>query len=177
MMAQPNSPNLLHIDEVEIPSSRGLIGITACPGRKDLVLDLAVMQSWGAEILISLIEPAEYAALGIEKMPDTIPAGMRYLQLPIPDGSIPDSAWELRWIRESPSIHSVLDRGGRVCVHCMGGLGRSGLVTARLLIEFGIPSEQAIRMVRAARPGAIETPEQEAYVRGLSARSFFIQYL
>lgn len=176
-MAQPNSPDLMHIDEVEIPSSHGLIGITVCPGRKDLVLDLAIIHSWGAEILIGLIESAEYAGLGIEKMPAMIPAGMRYLQLPIPDGSVPDAVWELRWKRESPLIHSVLERGGKVCVHCMGGLGRSGLVAARLLVESGITSEQAIRMVRAARPGAIETSEQEAYVRGLSTRSFFIQYL
>jgi protein-tyrosine phosphatase len=110
-------------------------------------------------------------------MHEIIPAGMRHLQLPIHDGSIPDAAWERKWKRESPSIHSVLGRGGKVCVHCMGGLGRSGIVAARLLVESGISSEQAILMVRAARPGAIETAGQEAYVRGLLTRSFFIRSL
>lgn len=176
-MTNPKPFDPPRIDSVEIPSSRGLMGMVACPGREDLSLDLAAIRSWGAEILVSLIEPAEYARMGIEKMHEMIPADMRHLRLPIPDGSVPDAAWERSWERESPSIHSVLGRGGKVCVHCMGGLGRSGLIVARLLVESGIPPEQAILMVRAARPGAIETPEQEAYVRGLSNRSFFIQSL
>ena len=176
-MADSKILDPLRIDSVEIPTSRGLIGMAACPGREDLAFDLDAIRSWGAEILVSLIEPVEYTLMGIEKMHEMIPVGMRHLQLPIPDRSIPDAAWELGWKRASPTIHSVLARGGKVCVHCMGGLGRSGLAVARLLVESGISSEQAILMVRAARPGAIETPGQEAYVRGLLTRSFFIQSL
>ena len=40
-----------------------------------------------------------------------------------------------------------------------------GMVAARLLVELGVPPEAAILRVRAARPCAIETPEQEAAVR------------
>lgn len=49
-------------------------------------------------------------------------------------------------------------------VHCRGGLGRAGTIGARLLIELGMEPETAIRRVRAMRPGAIETREQEKYV-------------
>jgi ADP-ribosyl-[dinitrogen reductase] hydrolase len=41
-------------------------------------------------------------------------------------------------------------------------------VAALLLIETGMPAEVAIRTVRAARPGAIETAAQERYVRAYS---------
>jgi len=34
-----------------------------------------------------------------------------------------------------------------------------------LLIEFGVPNDQAIIKVRHARPGAIDIAEQEKYVR------------
>ena len=45
--------------------------------------------------------------------------------------------------------------------HCRGGLGRAGMISARLLVESGVEPEVAIAKVRAARPGAIETREQE----------------
>ena len=49
-------------------------------------------------------------------------------------------------------------------LHCRGGIGRTGTIAARLLVEFGVAPEEAIRMVRRARPGTIETPAQEEYV-------------
>jgi protein-tyrosine phosphatase len=62
-------------------------------------------------------------------------------------------------------LRRILREGGRIVLHCRGGLGRTGLVAARLLIEFGMAPQEAIRRVRAARPGAIQTREQEDYVR------------
>jgi ADP-ribosyl-[dinitrogen reductase] hydrolase len=44
-------------------------------------------------------------------------------------------------------------------------LGRTGTIAGRLLVEFGDSPEEAIRKVRAARPGSIETRAQEQYVR------------
>jgi len=44
-------------------------------------------------------------------------------------------------------------------------LGRTGTIAARLLIEFGLNPDDAIKEVRASRSGAIETSSQEQYVR------------
>jgi len=52
-------------------------------------------------------------------------------------------------------------------VHCRGGLGRSGMIAARMLVELGTPADEAIARVRSARPGAVETSEQVAYVRAV----------
>ena len=60
-----------------------------------------------------------------------------------------------------------LKRGENIVVHCRGGRGRSGLLAARLLVEMGVDPEAAILQVRAANPLAIETPVQEAHIRGL----------
>ena len=62
-----------------------------------------------------------------------------------------------------------LRRGERVLVHCRGGLGRAGSVAARLLVEFGAAPVDAIAQVRVARPGAIETREQEQWVHAQQA--------
>jgi hypothetical protein len=135
-----------------------------------LVRDLAIIEAWGAEILVSLIEPHEYALAGVERLPELVPMGIRHIQLPIADFSVPDAQWEKLWLGASPNIHSVLMRGGKVCIHCMGGYGRTGMVAARLLVEFGVQPEEAIARVRLARPGAIELPQQEAWVLNLRTR-------
>ena len=54
--------------------------------------------------------------------------------------------------------------GWRHFIHCRAGLGRSGMIAARLLVERGMAPEQAIIEVRAARPGAIETEAQERWI-------------
>ena len=58
----------------------------------------------------------------------------------------------------------------RSSFHCKGGLGRAGMVAARLLVESGYTPEDAIERVRAARPGAIETQAQERYVLAQGSR-------
>ena len=52
-------------------------------------------------------------------------------------------------------------RAGR---HCRGGIGRTGTIAAKLLVEFGYEPAAAITLVRRTRPGTIETKTQEQYV-------------
>ncbi|MDP7292161.1 MAG: hypothetical protein QF497_08015, partial [Verrucomicrobiota bacterium] len=54
--------------------------------------------------------------------------------------------------------------GESIVLHCKGGLGRTGTIAARLLVELGMTPGNAILAVREARPGAIETSAQETYV-------------
>lgn len=90
---------------------------------------------------------------------------MLWLHLPIADVTAPGAEWDAAWLAVRGRVHAELDRGGRVLVHCKGGLGRAGTVAARILIERGMAPEAAIRAVRQARPGAIERAAQELYVR------------
>lgn len=151
--------------------------MTSCPGRKysgisgrperSLDRDLEAIGNWGAEILVSLIEEREYPPPGMHGFVSALPEGMEHLVLPIKDMGIPDSSWERNWAQKGSGIREVLARGGKVCIHCMGGMGRTGMVAARLLVEFGLDPESAIVAVRRTRPGAIETESQAAYIRSL----------
>ena len=87
-----------------------------------------------------------------------------WFHLPIVDVSIPSEKFEQEWDVAGEELRSNLRRKLDVLVHCRGGLGRAGTIAARLLIELGMEPKKAIATVRAARPGAIETSQQEEFV-------------
>jgi len=65
--------------------------------------------------------------------------------------------------------HAV-SAGERVEVGCAGGLGRTGTVLACMASLGGVPPGEAVAWVRANyRPAAVETAEQEAFVRRFAA--------
>jgi ADP-ribosyl-[dinitrogen reductase] hydrolase len=116
-------------------------------------------------VVITLIEDHEFVLLGVEDLPELVRLNaMAWLHLPVRDVDVPDQRFELGWKRAGLDIHQRLDAGERILIHCRGGLGRTGLVAGRILVERGVIPRDAILMVRAARPHAIETAAQERYV-------------
>lgn len=156
------------------PRARGRLGLTICPGRldrdRDLDADLAALRRIGTSTLVSLLGAAELAWAGVPDLAERAgAAGMVAISFPIRDQGAPPVA-ELRAL--SAAIDERIDRGETVVVHCMGGLGRSGLVAACALIDRGLAPGDAIAAVRAARgPRAIESEEQEAFVRAYARRA------
>ena len=162
------------------PSSCDLIGMSICPGKVDafaysgpchrnLDEDLDTIAQWGANRVITLLEPEELSYLQVEKLGDEVrKRGMIWHHWPVIDGS----ALRVRqaakskdpWAKECELFLEDLDMGKKLFIHCRGGLGRTGSLAARLLIERGLTPEAAIAEVRVARPGAIETLEQEEYL-------------
>lgn len=167
----------LQIAEVRASASHGRIGITFCPGKhdrfahtgvweRDLGVDLDAIAAWGAKLVLTLVEPAELAALKVPQLGHEIRRrGIGWLHLPIVDYSVPTHAFEQQWLTDGANIRQLLRDGGDLLVHCKGGLGRAGMIAARLLAELGMEPEAAIQAVRHARKGAIETPGQLALVR------------
>jgi len=166
----------LRIDAVATPSG-GQIGMTFCPGKqqrdsvsghwsRDLDLDLDRIFAWGAVAVVTLMEDHELARYKVGGLAAAVrQRGMAWYHLPIVDVSVPEASFETGWGVAGPDLRSVLAAGRRVLLHCRGGLGRTGTIAARLLIELGVSADDAIALVRKARPGAIETEEQERYVR------------
>ncbi len=160
----------------------GRIGITLCPGKfdvhamsgrwdRDLSLDLDAIRDWGAAAVVTLVEQTELRLLRVESLgKEVIRRKMMWFHLPVVDGSIPDLAFEQGWTVSGDTLRNLLRDGRDVLVHCRGGLGRAGTIAARLLVELGMDPTMAVRQVRAVRPGAIETSEQEQYVLNIAAR-------
>jgi ADP-ribosyl-[dinitrogen reductase] hydrolase len=155
---------------------RGLIGVTFAPGKKqrnaatgswdrDLATDLDAIAAWNAAAVVSLVEAHELTALQITDLGQEVRRRhMEWHHWPIVDVSVPCERFEARWSENSQGIQSLLDGGSNVLIHCKGGLGRAGMIAARLLVQVGTDPAEAVATVRAVRPGAIEMPSQEAWV-------------
>lgn len=167
----------LMIAETRANSELGRIGITFCPGKRsaslygddwerDLIVDLEAIREWGAWALVTLIEEHEFDLLGVQELgKEAARLGMQWFHLPIVDVSIPNQEWETRWVTKAGNeLKAGLKAGRDIVVHCRGGLGRAGMIAARLLIELGMAPADALAEVRRVRPGAVETYEQEKYV-------------
>lgn len=95
----------------------------------DLATDLAAIRRWGAQALVSLLEPHEFEELAIPNLPiQARRLDLRWHDLPITDGAAPDHRFLDRWIALGPQLVSEIGNGARVVVHCKGGLGRAGTV-------------------------------------------------
>src|SRR5262249_14141534 len=150
----------------------GRIGITLCPGKhdrygitghweRDLAIDLNAIRDWGAAAVVTLLEPQELTFLRVENLgEEVLHRNILWFHLPIVDASIPDKQFEQTWTTAGKELRSMLRRKLDVLVHCRGGLGRAGMISARLLIELGMKPAKAVTCVRAVRPGSIETDDQ-----------------
>lgn len=177
--ARTSETHPLQIAALELANRPGRIGITFCPGKKqldaltgawdrDLRMDLQRIREWGAHHLLTLIEPWEMEALEVEALPDICAdLGLIWHHAPIRDGSAPDARWEARWSSIEQALLSALGEGHGVVVHCKGGLGRAGSIACRLAIGGGDAASAVsiIERVRAVRPGAVETLVQERAIQ------------
>jgi hypothetical protein len=160
-----------------LPAGAGRLGLTFCPGKyqpgafsgswdRCLQTDLDAVVAWGAACVVTLNEAHELEALRVPQLgAEVARRGMRWLHLPIVDQRAPDAAFEAAWPEASRELHAMLAECRGIVIHCKGGLGRTGTIAARLLVELGMEAEAAILTVRAARPDTIENAEQEEHVR------------
>ncbi|WP_207974695.1 ADP-ribosylglycohydrolase family protein [Parafrankia sp. BMG5.11] len=133
---------------------------------RDLQTDVAAIAKWGAAAVVTLLEPHEIAMLSVASLGAEVERQhMAWIHLPIRDVSVPIHEFEQDWQVQGARLRAILRSGFDVVVHCKGGLGRAGMIAARLLVELGTPPDEAIKQVRTARPGAIETGAQEAHVQ------------
>jgi protein-tyrosine phosphatase len=175
-VSKPAPTGPLVINAVTLPSG-ALLGMSHCPGRSGadaggrqwagvLEADLQTIQAWGASAVMSLVEPHEFARLGVPDFAQAIASTpLQWMQVPITDMATPGHATLAAWRAHGPALLQALNSGQRVLVHCAAGLGRTGMLVAKLLVLNGVSAEEAIAQVRRARPGTIETEAQADWVR------------
>ncbi len=94
--------------------------------------------------------------------------GFEYLHLPIKDFNAPQPGQIERFVN---FCDREIASGRGVAVHCMAGIGRTGVMLACYLVHCGDKPHKAIEKVRRIRPGALETAAQENAVYEFAASS------
>lgn len=166
-------------NELELPNG-GRLGLGCCPGHRlrlsplGLVHmtervrdDLKLIAAWKPHAVLSLMEEEELQGAGapVHVLAEELKAhGVNWLHLPIGDMEAPDDRFETAWVDVWPRLHRELQQGGRVFIHCYAGLGRTGTIAALILMNYGLSARDAMQQVRAARPGSVQSVEQESYL-------------
>ena len=170
---------LYSFNELELPNG-GRLGLGCCPGHRlrlsplglirrteSLRADLKLIAAWKPNAVLSLMEEQELTEAGapVHLLAEELQAhGVDWLHLPICDMMAPDERFERAWVDLWPRLHRELEQGGRVFIHCYAGLGRTGTVAALILMNYGLSARDAMRQVREARPGSVQSFEQENYL-------------
>lgn len=134
----------------------GLLGGMAYPGlTRDAKDDLLALQHHAVVHLVSLTERAFLGLRGNNY-------GITPWHFPIRDMGVPGIGRSVTLVRR---LTDVTARGEAVILHCKGGIGRTGLMLALMLVARGEEPQYAIEHVRQAEPRFIQTDGQLAFVR------------
>lgn len=158
----------LRLDQLDSRyTAPGRLSITILPGRKDqqreLEEDLQVLKREGVSAVVCLATAAELADYGVPELQNAYrAAGLAVYHLPILDQKVCSPAEmeaAVKWLKER------LSAGAAVVVHCVGGLGRSGLLAGCYLRSVGLTADEAMAEVRRVRSQrAIESAAQEEFL-------------
>ena len=121
---------------------------------------------------ITLVVDLTHADDRLAPYESLLPAGVRRLNVPVPDLSAP--SW-VQLERVLDAIDAELAGGGCVYVHCWGGCGRTGAVVASWLVRQGLDADAALaRFGQLSRPvcgrRCPEMPSQLELVREYALR-------
>ncbi|WP_174208785.1 cyclin-dependent kinase inhibitor 3 family protein [Vibrio atlanticus] len=151
----------------------GALVLTPCPGTKgtDLDASLAQLKAQGVEAIVTALDSEELASKNVSKLGEKAQAlGMQWFQIEIEDDCAPGADFAAKWQAASPALHQVVDNGGKVAMHCMGGSGRTGLLAAHLLLEKSWDLSKIVQEVQSLRPGAFTKSIQVDYIQGVAAQ-------
>jgi protein-tyrosine phosphatase len=163
-------------DAALAPLWPGRLGLTIAPGKKgvsaeghlhdrDLSADLTQLSEDGVTQLVNLMEAHEETHWNMHGYDvQAKRAGLRLRRFPVVDVGVPTDPAAFAALVEA--VYTDLKAGETVVAHCLGGLGRSGLLVACLLVRSGeFTADGAIAFVRSRRDKKAVQANQPGFVR------------
>lgn len=84
--------------------------------------------------------------------------GVQHLDMIFEDGTCPDMSIVKNFVG---AAETIINKGGKIAVHCKAGLGRTGcLIGAHLIYTYGFTANECIGFLRFVRPGMVVGPQQ-----------------
>lgn len=154
---------IANLYRIPVPAAGALSTMARPLGGDWLDDEMAALREAGVDVLVSLQTLTERAEVGLADEPAAAErAGIRFHAFPVVDFGVPDRA-EFR-----PLLATLLDdlaAGRHVAIHCRGGIGRSSVVAAALLVRLGVAPDDAWATISEARGCVVpESDEQRRWV-------------
>ena len=149
---------------------KNLLGVSQFPGKNlqnifdlsSFLKDLQIIKKQKVKIVVSLLPDNEKNKLGLDDLIWS-KEEVEYIQFPINDFSVPPKKKFNELKKLISFIKENLMLSKPVLIHCNGGKGRSGMIAA--LVLKAMKEKDPIKKVREKVIGAIETEEQEIFVK------------
>ena len=149
---------------------KNLLGVSQFPGKNlqnifdlsSFLKDLQIIKKQKVKIVVSLLPDNEKNKLGLDDLIWS-KEEVEYIQFPIGDFSVPPKKKFNELKKLISFIKENLMLSKYVLIHCNGGKGRSGMIAA--LVLKAMKEKDPIKKVREKVIGAIETEEQEIFVK------------
>lgn len=133
--------------------------------RRNLQKDIDELKSYGIQDVFVLCTKGELLKYRVPNLIDAYQeCGICVHHYPIPDGDAPDITTCCTILEE---LRSCLESNRKTIIHCYGGLGRSCLIAACLLLQLSdvVTPQQAIDSLRDLRGSrAIQTIKQYNFI-------------
>ena len=152
-----NQAEVFRIDSI----GKGCLAIMAHPAsRCSVASTISEIAALGFHQVVSLLEPAEAVALGLAQEAELVTSqSMKFISFAIPDMGLPACSED--FVRLAQNLFTRIDAGTNTLVHCRGGIGRSGLLAAAVLIRGGKDVRAAFAQVSLMRGRQVpETAQQ-----------------
>jgi protein-tyrosine phosphatase len=156
-------PTIYEIERI----GSGWLAVMGRPRAGDWAADeFAGLSELGITDVVSLLEAAEAREVGLAAEARYCEAaGIRFHSYPIADRGVPSSAEALSKL--ACQLYHLCAGGRHAVVHCRAGIGRSGLVSAAVLLHCGFGVDDALLAISKAR--GVTVPDTAEQVQWLAA--------
>lgn len=148
--------------------SKGKLGIMARPRGNDWLIDeILAMKRQKVNIVVSLLEDIELEELGLtQEFNLARNHKIDFIEFPIKDVSVPNNPVEFKGLANE--LYLELKNGENIVIHCRMGIGRSSLLAAAVLLEFGMKKDEVFDQIGKYRGMNVpDTQEQKTWLLSL----------
>jgi protein-tyrosine phosphatase len=150
-------PNISIVAQI----GKGFLAIMPKPTTGEWIEEeFANISAFGVHQVVSLMELDEAADFDLQDESKLCRAnGMRFISYPICDRGIPASLDDFS--RFTYQLFREIESGTNTVVHCLAGIGRSGIVSGAVLVHSGMDVEDAFEQISRARGLRVPDTEQQ----------------